>query len=87
MQVCYVDESGCTGTLPTPTSNIQPLIVIAGLIIQQRCLHPMTIDFLNLKSRFFPGLLPNGRPFLDGMLVEVNNPCSMLPWTLLPQPA
>ena len=30
---CYLDESGCTGFLPAADSPIQPVFVIAGLII------------------------------------------------------
>lgn len=28
MKFCYVDESDCTGTLPTATSEVQPLLAI-----------------------------------------------------------
>lgn len=71
MRICYVDEAGCTGALPSPTSNIQPLIVIAGVIVEQGRLRDLTLDLLHLKRRFFPGLSPTSRLFLDWMLVEV----------------
>ncbi|HEY4760078.1 MAG TPA: DUF3800 domain-containing protein [Thermoguttaceae bacterium] len=66
-----MDESGCTGVLPTSTSNIQPIIVIAGIILEESQLHSLTIDYLNLKRRFFPGKLPVTSEFLQWVLVEI----------------
>lgn len=72
---CYVDEAGCTGVLPALVSDIQPVLVISGIMVDQTRLHQLTIDFLNLKRRFFPGaVLPTGAApagFLDWMLVEI----------------
>ena len=71
MHLFYMDESGCTGALPNFTSNIQPLIVVAGIILEESQLHSLTIDYLNLKRRFFPGKLPVTAEFLQWVLVEV----------------
>lgn len=71
MYVCYVDESGCLGTLPSSTSPVQPVLVVTGIIIDRAKLTSLTTDFLNLKSRFFPGKLQPGRPFLDRILLEI----------------
>ena len=75
MKFCYVDESGCTGTLPTATSEVQPLLAILGLIVDEHSLHDFTLKFLHLKRKFYPGSrLGNGlnpRDFLDWILPEV----------------
>lgn len=75
MWICYVDEAGCTGVLPAAVSDIQPVFVIAGVMVDQTRLRQLTIDFLNLKRQFFPrAVLPSGvQParFLDWALFEV----------------
>lgn len=74
MYLCFVDESGCTGTLPSNTSPIQPLFVISGLVVEQARIHDLTLKFLYLKRQFFPnGMIGNGqrpRQFLDWILFE-----------------
>lgn len=69
MYICYVDESGCTGTLNT--SNISPLIVIAGFSIKASRLKDFTRNFLALKRRFYPKLLPSSASFHDWILKEI----------------
>jgi hypothetical protein len=71
MQLCYIDESGCTGVLPTAFSPIQPLLVVGGLFLGSYELRSLTNAYLDLKGRYFPFLMPAGRPFLDRVLVEV----------------
>jgi hypothetical protein len=71
MQLCYVDESGCTGVIPTATSLIQPVFAIAGLVVNHACLHQLTRDFLQLKRRFFPAARPPGAMHLEWVLYEV----------------
>jgi hypothetical protein len=75
MQFCYIDEAGCTGTLATAISPVQPVLVISAVIIDQALIRNVTRDFLSLKRRFYPGaLLPNGRQpirTLDWVLAEV----------------
>ena len=69
MLVCYVDETGDSAPLSSPTADIQPVIVIAGLILNQKTLASVTPDLLYLKRRFFPAREPSR--FLDWMQVEV----------------
>ena len=71
MKICYVDEAGCTGQLPTSTSNVQPVLIIAGVIIDYGQLHYMTDRLLNLKQRFFPGSVPRGTSHMGWMLKEI----------------
>lgn len=71
MHLCYMDESGCTGALPTATSAIQPVFVLAGIIVDESRLHGLTIDYLNLKQRFFPGKLSPTADFLQWVLAEI----------------
>lgn len=71
MHLCYVDESGCTGCLPSSGSPIQPVFVLAGIVIEQAYLHDLTLDFIALKQEYFPGKRGNSSEYLDWMLVEV----------------
>ena len=54
MKICYVDESGDDGELVSSNVNIQPMMVISGLIVDHEHIHDLTLDFLALKTRFFP---------------------------------
>jgi Protein of unknown function (DUF3800) len=65
MHLCYVDEAGCPGALPTPSSQIQPSLVLCGLIIPAQQLGNLTNQFLQLKCRFNPSLKNGTRHFLD----------------------
>lgn len=71
IRVCYIDESGCTGVLPSPNSPIQPLLVIAGIVFHQNHLTNITQEYLTLKRRFFPALTPNNVPFLTHARIEI----------------
>lgn len=71
MYLCYVDEAGCTGSLPSPSSPIQPVLLVIGLIIPQENITPITHDFLNFKQQFFRGLGTPSQDYLDWMLNEV----------------
>jgi hypothetical protein len=56
MIACYIDESGDTGALPTATSPIQPLLCVVGLTIDLARIRDFTLEFIDFKARFFPGL-------------------------------
>lgn len=71
MYICYIDEAGCTGYLPSATSDIQPVLVICGLVINQANIQALTRDFIDLKKRFFPRLLPTNALNLDWMCKEI----------------
>lgn len=72
MKICYVDEAGCTGALPSATSNIQPVTIFSGVVIDHERLHVVTESFLALKHRFFPNLFSTDRRyFLTGILSEI----------------
>ena len=70
---CYLDESGCTGFLPAANLRIQPVFVIAGLIISADSdrLTRITRDFMHLKRRFNPGLFSEDEHNLDAILREI----------------
>ncbi|WP_343049927.1 DUF3800 domain-containing protein [Burkholderia guangdongensis] len=61
--ICYIDEAGCSAALPAKKTNIQPLLVIAGLIVQQDALADITREFLALKRKYFPGSFTSGHLF------------------------
>lgn len=71
VKICYVDEAGCTGTLDSKTSNIQPTLVFVGLIMDYSSLHKATSDLINAKKKFFPKLLTTSATHLDWIREEV----------------
>lgn len=71
MRICYVDESGDTGTLPVGASNVQPALVVIGLLIEQRRVEQFTREFMQLKRKFYPGLSKPHALALDWLLIEV----------------
>lgn len=56
MYLSYIDEAGCPGALPSATSNVQPVLVIASLFLPQDQLVALTKNFLLLKRHFNPAL-------------------------------
>lgn len=71
MYICYVDEAGCTGALPSPSSPIQPVFLLVGVALQQSRLHALTRDFLTLKRELFPGFIRPGSAVLDQIVMEI----------------
>lgn len=71
MRFCYLDESGCTGTLPSATSPIQPVFVIAGLIVNQPSLTDLTHDFIAFKHKYFPAVTKSCTSYLEKILPEI----------------
>lgn len=71
VRICYADESGDTRPLATGTSNISPLCVIAGIVVEQSSVQNLTQEFIQLKAKRFPNLMPLGKPWLSRMLVEI----------------
>ena len=70
MWIAYLDESGCLGSLPTGTSDIQPVFLQAAVCLPQRELARVTTEYLELKRKFFPRLIPTGGR-LDAVLAQV----------------
>ena len=50
MYICYIDESGDSGTLNLSDPLLNPFFVISGLIIKHSCLIDITEQFLNTKK-------------------------------------
>lgn len=71
MLICYIDEAGCTGQLPSPHSSVQPVFAIAGLIVGAKTVPDITRDLTAIKRRFYPKALPPGGKYHDWMMVEV----------------
>lgn len=71
MHICYLDESGCTGTLPSNDSQIQPVFVLGGVFLDEQAIRPLTGDLLVLKQRFFPNLLAASALYHDWMAAEI----------------
>lgn len=65
MFFCYVDEAGCPGALPSAVSQVQPSLILSGLIVPAESLANLTTQFLQLKCRFDPSLRRGMRHFLD----------------------
>lgn len=71
VKICYIDEAGCTGALPAADAPIQPVLVIAGIIIDYSKLHDLTRDIINLKQRYFPKLISTNSTHLDWIRTEI----------------
>lgn len=71
MHICYVDEAGCPGALPSRTSDVQPVLVISGLFLPEEQIRPLTSQFIGVKRTFYPGMHRGSRHTLDGILPEV----------------
>lgn len=71
MHICYLDEAGCTGALPSADSSIQPVFVLGGVFIAQSQLRSATEQLLHLKQRFYPKLLPSHTLYHDWMAAEI----------------
>jgi len=69
--ICYVDEAGCPGALPSPHSNVQPCIVISGLIVPQENVAELTREYLRLKRTFNPHYAANLQHDLQLILYEI----------------
>jgi hypothetical protein len=69
MYLCYIDESGgfeAVGSNPSAT----PLMVIAGLVVEQRRVSALTERYLATKHRYFPSW-GSVRPQLEDILKEI----------------
>lgn len=71
MKICYVDEAGCTGVLPSSTSQIQPVLTLAAIVFDSSNLNSITTELINLKKRFYPNLAPSTTKHLSWMTHEV----------------
>jgi hypothetical protein len=71
MKICYVDEAGCTGSLPSPQSKIQPVLSLSAVIIDYSKLHQLTEDWLDLKQSHFPALAPVQTTHMGWILPEI----------------
>jgi hypothetical protein len=71
ISICYIDEAGCTGVLPTATSEIQPALVITALFIEQSEIRSLTKEFIDLKTRFFRGRFSTIHHDLDALMIEI----------------
>ena len=56
--ICLIDESGDSGPLPSAGSPVQPVFVIAGLMVSEGALPQMEAGFLALKKRINSGAVP-----------------------------
>ncbi len=71
MQLCYVDEAGCTGQLAHSHSPVQPLLVVGSVFIAESELQELTHGFLKLKGRYFSPLFPDDYSLLDRIQTEI----------------
>lgn len=68
MFFCYIDEAGDSIGIPSAAAPVTPALVLAGMALERTQLHTFTLDFLNLKQRFFPALMAGCRPL--GMILR-----------------
>jgi uncharacterized protein DUF3800 len=70
MYICYMDEAGDLDVFPNTPSTTTPVFVLAGFILENSNITPLTFEFLDLKSKYFPNLTRNTLN-LDRVLVEI----------------
>jgi hypothetical protein len=68
--LCYIDEAGDSQALPSPNTDVQPLLTIAGLIVSEHAITDLTNKFLALKRKYFPALFTSPH-LLDDVREEV----------------
>lgn len=71
MHFCYVDESGDSQAVTGPTDDKQPMLVIAGLIVDAGKISQLTADFIALKRKFYPSLFSGAAHDLDVLIHEI----------------
>lgn len=71
MYLCYVDESGDSQAIQSATGKEQPLLVISGLLIKASHVPKITVDFTNLKRKYYPRLFVKVFHNLNVLLHEV----------------
>jgi hypothetical protein len=69
--ICYIDEAGCATPLPSAQTDIQPLFIVVGLVLDIARVSDVTLRFLELKRRFFPRKFSASRHLLDDVLIEI----------------
>lgn len=71
MLMCYVDESGDTGSFVPTERNSQPIFLISAIIVKQASLTQLTRSVIELKKRFFPSYGNEAEHWHDWLKVEV----------------
>ena len=69
MQLCYIDESGDTGSFTLDNVNSQPVFLLTALFMPQEWLADVTRSVIVLKQRYFPKMKPVGRG--KGLTLEI----------------
>ncbi len=65
MRICYMDEAGDTGCLRVGRPATTPIFLLAGVIIPSDALRTLTLEYLHLKDRHFPGYFGPTDDWLD----------------------
>jgi hypothetical protein len=71
MHFCYVDESGDSQAILHANDDKQPMLVIAGLLVDALAISRLTADFISLKRRFYPSVFSKTTHDLDVLLHEI----------------
>lgn len=71
VSICYLDEAGCPGKLPVGGKEIQPVLVLAAIIINKEHIQALTVEFINLKKKFFPRKFKDITHDLDALPIEI----------------
>lgn len=69
--MCYVDESGDTGSLVPAERNAQPIFLISAVLDKQTSLKQLTRSIIELKKRFFPSYGNGATHWHDWLKIEV----------------
>jgi hypothetical protein len=70
--LAYVDDAGDPEMLPSATTPlVTPVFIVGAVAVEQARLRNLTVSFLSVKRRFFPGLDPKTGHLLDGVRSEI----------------
>lgn len=71
MLMCYVDESGDTGSFDPAERNSQPIFLLSALMLDQSDLENVTREIMQLKQTYFPSYSQGAAHWHDWLKVEV----------------
>lgn len=71
MLLCYVDESGDTGSYVPDERNSQPVFAISAILVRQSDLKSLICSVIELKKRFFPSHANGVKHWHDWIKVEI----------------
>lgn len=71
LHFCYIDESGDSQAIANATDEKQPMLAIAGLVVDAGKISQLTAEFIRLKRAYYPSKFSATVHDLDVLLTEI----------------